>query len=197
MKRFNKLVLFLFTAAAAILLVYFSENRAFAAENTTSNWRSIYDVVLMWVNFGILVFVIIKFGKTPLMNFLHGRKIELTIELEQLEEQKQNIDGKVKDINKKIKESDIRLDELKEKSVRKGEKERQKIIEEAHLQSKLMLEDSKRKADNHIKQAKLAFRSELIDAAFDLATQRIPSVITDKDNDKLTNLYINSLQGKT
>ena len=46
---------------------------AFAA-GETGGWRSTYDEIMRWLNFGIFVLVIVKFARIPLANFLKGRK---------------------------------------------------------------------------------------------------------------------------
>ena len=44
---------------------------------------------MMWVNFLILVFLAFKFGKAPIMEFLKGRKLEISEEINQIEEDNQ------------------------------------------------------------------------------------------------------------
>ena len=63
MKKFNIKILFCCYIIVSVLSLLFLRNERF--------W---YDLVLRYFNFGIIVFVFIKYAKTPLMNFLWGQK---------------------------------------------------------------------------------------------------------------------------
>ncbi len=162
---------------------------ALAAEST---WRAMYDPIMMCLNFGILAFLLVKYGKTPILNFLQGKKEELAREIDRIEEEKEKILNKIKETNKEIDESDVYFAKMKERIVKEGEKKKQKIIQEAQEQSRIMLETTKRKIDNQIVQARNMFKSELVDAAIALAMEKLPKVITPKDNQKLVDYYLAS-----
>lgn len=189
MKCANKIVLVFCYIIAGILSLHFVGHEAFAAEKASS-WRPIYDLILRWINFGIIVFLVVKYAKTPLMNFLRGQKEKLAREIKRLENKQQGISANIEETLKTIDESEVRFAELKERIVRQGEKKKEAIIQTAQKQSKMMLEDAKRRIDTYFIQAKNKFRAEMIDRAIDLAIERIPKEITAEDNEKLTIEYI-------
>ena len=189
MKCVNKIVLIFCYIIAGILSLHFLGHEAFAAEKASS-WRPIYDLILRWINFGIIVFLLVKYAKTPLMNFLRGQKEKLAREIKRLENKQQGISANIEETLKTIDESEVRFAELKERVVRQGEKKKEAIIQTAQKQSKMMLEDAKRRIDTYFIQAKNKFRAEMIDRAIDLAIERIPKEITAEDNEKLTIEYI-------
>lgn len=189
MKCANKIVLVFCYIIAGILSLHFVGHEAFAAEKASS-WRPIYDLILRWINFGIIVFLVVKYAKTPLMNFLRGQKEKLAREIKRLENKQQGISANIEETLKTIDESEVRFAELKERIVRQGEKKKEAIIQTAQKQSKMMLEDAKRRIDTYFIQAKNKFRAEMIDSAIDLAIERIPKEITAEDNEKLTIEYI-------
>ena len=160
------------------------------AENTSGTWRSTYDGILLWVNFFIIVFLVVKFGKTPLMNFLRSQKEKLSEEISRIEEEKNNTCAGIKNAHEKIEKNKIHLEELKKRFIRQGETEKKKILEDANQQSMLMIENAKQKIEARIQQKKDAFRSEMIDAAFDMANKKIPQVINEEDNKKLVDIYL-------
>ncbi|MEJ2657617.1 MAG: ATP synthase F0 subunit B [Desulfobacterales bacterium] len=141
---------------------------------------------LLW----IIAFVIVKYGKTPIMNFLRGQKDKLAQEINRLEAEKEAVDGKIKETMKAVDESEIRFSELKDRIVQQGEKKKAEIIETAQNHSKIMIEDAKRRIDTHFLQAKNKFRSELIDKAIDMALERLPGQITPEDNEKFTRQFL-------
>ncbi len=66
MKRGHRTIL---TTAAWVVLMGLISTEAMAAE-ASGDWRSTYDTVMMWINFGILAFVIVKFGREPMKDVL-------------------------------------------------------------------------------------------------------------------------------
>jgi F-type H+-transporting ATPase subunit b len=176
---------------AVVLSLHLLGHEAFAAEES-SNWRPMYDLIMRYINFGIIVFVIIKYGKTPIMNFLRGQKEKLAQEIKRLEDEKQDVASQVKEMVKTIDESEERFEELKQRIVDQGEKKKTEIIQAAQAHSELMIVDAKRRIESHFLQAKHDFRAELIDAAVDLALERFPKEMTPEDDEKFTREFLTS-----
>ncbi|HUT44571.1 MAG TPA: ATP synthase F0 subunit B [Desulfobacterales bacterium] len=191
MKYMDKIGGKFFYLIAIVLSLHFLGHDALAAEKS-SGWRPMYDLSLRWINFGIIAFLIVKYGKTPIMNFLRGQKDKLAQEINQLENVKEDANAKIKEALKTVDESEVRFSELKDRIIQQGEKKKTEIIESAQNQSKMMLEDSKRRIDTYFLQAKNEFRAELIDRAMDMAMERLPREVTPEDNDKFTRIFLES-----
>jgi F-type H+-transporting ATPase subunit b len=189
MKSFNMVIRPLFRWVTGIMILHFLGPEALAADNT-HHWRSIYDLVLMWLNFGILVFILVKLGKNPLRKFLRERKEDLEREIKRVEEERDGAAKKVKETLQQLEESKIRLVEIKEKIVKQGEKKKQEIIQDAQQESRILLSEAKRKIDYQILKAKDEIQAELVDAAVTLSIERLPREITEKDNHKFIDQYI-------
>ena len=174
----------------SVVAILFFATQALASEGT-AGWRSIYDVVMKWVNFGIFAFLMIKFLKEPLRKFFAGRKTELANQIDALEKEKEEIIRSIDSTQKELEGSGARLAALKEKVTHRGEREKAAMITEAQDQSRIMLESAQRKVAYRIKQAKANFRSELIDSAVNAAMEQLPSQVTDADNKKLLQLFLN------
>ncbi len=156
----------------------------------SSGWRAIYDIVMKWVNFGIFVFVLVRFGKTPVMNFLNKRKDDLAEEIGLLEEEKDRFVDKLQETRVQIEEGEARMSLIKERIIQQGENEKNRIIEDARHQSLLMIEDSKKKAGSLILQAKDQLLAELVDDAVELALERFPKEVNENDDHKLFNNFL-------
>ena len=191
MKCVNKLTPIFSGVTTLLLTLHLFGYGAFAAEES-SGWRSTYDQILLWINFGIIVFVLNKYAKTPLLNFLKGQKDKLAKEIKKLEDKKEDVAEKVKETQRALDESEVRFKDLKERIVQQGERKKQDIIESAKSQSRTMLEDANRKIDSYILSSKNVFKAELIDAAIELAMERLPKEITDEDNEQFIAQYLSS-----
>ena len=191
MKYLSKLLWACAGLLAAMLSLHLLSLDGYAAEGS-SNWRPTYDLIMRWINFGIIVFVVYKYARKPFMNFLRGRKEKVAEEFEALETRKEEMIDRINQTQKDIEESDVRFEELKERIIQQGEKKKAEIIESAKNHSKMMFEDSKRRIGTHFLHAKSEFKAELIDRAMDMAMERLPREITPEDNDKFTRLFLES-----
>lgn len=191
MKTRNSRLRLLSQAISVAMLLHFLGSEALATENT-SHWRSIYDLVLMYLNFGIFAFLLIKFVRRPLMNFLGERKEQIEREVKRVEEERDRADQQVKETLKQLEESRDRFAEIKGKIIKRGEKKKQEIIQDAKQESEILLSEAKRRIDNQILKAKDQFQAELIDAAVAIALERLPGEITAKDNQRFLDQCITS-----
>ncbi len=160
------------------------------AADSSGEWRPTYDLIMMWLNFGILVFLLVKFTKAPIANFFKGQKEEVERDLHEAEEKYLVAQTKVAETQKLLDESDARLKEIKERILKQGEHKKQKIIASAMEESRSLLEEARRRVDNQIVLARSKFRSELIDAAINVAMVKLPGQVTKDDDRKMIDQYI-------
>ncbi len=173
----------------------FTEVIALAAEGR-STWRVTYDAVMVWVNFAIFAFLLVKFLKAPLMNFLNGRKDELALEINQLEERRNRISRKIYETQQLFKESEARFEDIQARIIAEGETKKTELIESAQRESRLMMEQAKVRIENQIVQARAKFKSEIVDMAISLAMERLPEVITESDQQHLLDRYVEHASAK-
>jgi F-type H+-transporting ATPase subunit b len=162
-----------------------------AAEGEAT-WRGTYDVIMMWINFGILAFLLVKFARAPLMDLLKGEVKKTAAGLEQAREGKNRVDRDVQDTLKALENARERLRGVRERIVTEGQRQRQRIIESAQHESRLMLERTRQKIDHEIFQAHEQLRAEIIDRAVDAALERLPGLMTADDQKKWLETFIRS-----
>lgn len=191
-KKFAGICCFIF---AVVIGIHFLGSEASAADNS-GNWRPVFDLVMRWLNFGIIVFILAKYARTPIKDFLLSRREEIAREIEGIEAQKEEAEKKIQDTVRMLNESEIRFAKIKERIIQEGEKSRQKIIEDAQQESKILLESTKKRLANQLVDAKKTFQSELVDMAISLAMKRLPDEITTEDNQNFTNQFLASASVK-
>jgi len=167
------------------------------AEDGSGDWRPAYDLVMRWVNFGILVFLIVKYARKPLVNFFKEKSEDVKKEIETVENEKQEILGKIEEMKKQRDQSQERLEALKERIINQGKLKKQRIIESAHQESKILLQSAQRKIDSQILSAQQNIRAELIDQAVNIAMQKLPGEIAEKDNQRLYEQYLDNTASAT
>jgi F-type H+-transporting ATPase subunit b len=193
MKRLKKLNIILLVFLTVFVFIQIFCPVAFAEEEKAGNWRSTYDVIMLWVNFAILVFVIVKFGRAPLMNFLRGQKNQIEREIERLEKEKNGVIVQIRETEKRLEESEIRFESLKQRLMAQGEKEKDFIIEDAKQQSAIMIDSVQRKLNSQIISMREKIKGEMVDMAFDYVMERLPGEITENDNEKFVSEYMSSI----
>ena len=179
-------------ALSGLLLFY---SPAAAAEDP-GQWRPIYDMAMRWLNFGIIVFILVKFAREPVTSFLQNRRKEVQREIDALEEKKEAIEAQIQEALKILDESEIRFAAIKERIIKDGQRKKQKIIEDAERESQILLASTKNKIANKIAEAREAFREELVDMAISIAMQKLPQQITTEDNRKFTDRYLAGIAAK-
>lgn len=156
--------------------------------------RSTYDRVMLFVNSTILFVLLIKLVKNPLKDFLENRKLEITREIKQIEDEKKEWLDKIQSAKKDLDESEARFNRIKQRTTNQGEKKKEELIDSAKRQSEAMIDKAKQKIENDIAQAKNTLRSELVDAAMKLAEKNLPDQINENDEDKFIEEYLSGLE---
>jgi len=173
----------------ALTLVHLSAFEVLAAESS-DGWRPVFDLIMRWVNFLILAFLLIKFSRAPIKSFLEGKKEDIAREIEKLEADRNRILLDIDEHRKQIENSRERLSQLKKTIIAEGEKNKIKIIADAERESKILLESAKHKIESRISDARALLKAELVDEAVTIAMQKLPQTITDQDNQKFIDTFI-------
>jgi F-type H+-transporting ATPase subunit b len=185
-KKLGEICCFILAVVIGILLL---GTEASAADNS-GDWRPVFDLVMRWLNFGIIVFILVKYARTPIKDFLLSRRAEVAREIEMVEEKKEEANKKIQDAARMLDESEVRFTRVKERIIQEGETKKQKLIEDAQQESKILLESTMKKIQSQLLDAKRAFKSELVDTAISLAMKRLPDEITSEDNQNFTNQFL-------
>jgi F-type H+-transporting ATPase subunit b len=168
---------------------------ALAAEST-EDWRPLFDLIMRWLNFAIIAFVLFKFGRKPIKDFLANRREEIDYQIKKYEQQKEAAAEKVKEATTILDESTDRFEQIKQRIIKDGETKKQQIIEKAQQESRMLLEGAQRKIQNQIVEARNVIHSELIDTAIALAEKRLPDEITATDEQRLIEHYMEMTTSK-
>jgi F-type H+-transporting ATPase subunit b len=168
--------------ALGLLGVHLTAGIALAADG---GWRPTYDLVMRWLNFLILAGVIVRYARQPVKTFLQGRSAEVRIEIDALEEQKAAAVAEVSALRKRLVDSEARMAEMKTRLLADGERRKAALIEQAELESAMMLKDAERKIDGLLHHAQRSLRSEIVDGAIEMAMERLPKEIRTEDHQRL------------
>ena len=176
-----------------LLLLWIGIADALGAD-AASGWRPTYDLVMRWLNFGILVVLFFKYARKPLVSFLRGQASKIEKNIQGVEAEKDAIEARVKELEEKQAEGRKRFKAIEERIISHGELKKQKIIDDAKTESRLMIESAKRKMAFEIIAARQKLRDEIVDQAVDLAMQKLPQHMTDQDAHTVLQSNIEDIQ---
>ena len=156
----------------------------------TATWRPTYDLVMRWVNFLILVIIIVKFARKPFGDFIAGKQREVQSDVELLEEKRANAVALKKETEKEIETSSRKLADIRRNIIAQGEKRKKQIIQDANLEVEMLFKSVQAKIEGDIEQSKRRVKSDMVDRALELAMQRLPEMMTTQDDQQLISQFI-------
>ncbi len=147
--------------------------------------EDLWTDIMLFVNFGVMVFIFVRFAWKPLVNFLKG-------EGNKISEQLQTIEAEVKDARSRMEKESVRLKniteslkDITESIIAAGAREKESVIARAQILADKMVEDAKKEADFKMEAAKKRFREEMLEAAINITIDNIKHNITEEDDEKL------------
>jgi F-type H+-transporting ATPase subunit b len=161
---------------------------AFAAEGARG-WRPVYDVIMRWVNFAILVVLLVKVVGPLLTKFLSGQQTEIREKIERVQSEKNSVLDQVQEAQRSLENAESRL-EIRKRIIDMGELRKQQMIDEAREHSEMIMKHARIRIDNQINLARNLLLNEIVDLAVEKALNRLPEIITPADNDTLIEHYL-------
>ncbi len=177
---------------AVVILTAFGAGPVQAAEEAGS-WRETYDLVMRWVNFIILVAVIVYFGRRPVANLLAAQAERHASRIGLLEQQRDDALQRLAEAKRIYAEGQARFSDLHERIVAMGEQQREELIADARRQAELMIAGAQRRIASALRDARTRLRDEMVDLAAEKALQRLPAIVTSGDNDAFCLDFIDAI----
>jgi F-type H+-transporting ATPase subunit b len=177
----------IFLSACGISVVWAAETHG------GSSWRETYDPIMKWVNFAILLFVIVKYAGPPLMNFLRAQGRDIEREMAKIETYKAEILHQLKQVQQKLSQSDARMAEIRERIIEEGKRRKAALLQEAEAESQRLIASAAKKSEAYLLEAKRKLQEEMVDMATDRALELLPSIVKNEDREKMVASYLGQI----
>ena len=148
------------------------------------------------MNFAVLLALLIFLLRKPAAQFLNGRIKGIQEQLEDLEEKKKAAEKKLADYNERLAKLTEESEQIIAQYKQQGEAAREKILQEAEAAAKKLEEQARRTIDHEFNQAKKQLETEVLEKAIAKAEDKLKSRITDADQGKLIDEYLNEVVKK-
>lgn len=189
----NKSGMIVASSLAVVLYLLLNGPDAFAAEGLSPG-RKLWDNILLWVNFGILAFVFLRYAKKPLMGYLRGVQTEVEEELNEIKTRFNEAKSLMDVEEGKLKNIQARVDEIRENMLELGEREKERIIEEGRIAAEKMIQNARDYAQYRIDLARKALADEMVDLAFYMVEEKLTKGISEEENENLVNQFVSELE---
>ncbi len=148
------------------------------------------------MNFAVLAIVLFFVLRKPVAHFLNDRIRVIREQLSDLEQQKTEAENKLAEYNERLSALSKEADNIIEQYRQQGESLREKILQDAETAAAKMEEQARKNIENEFAQAKLQLETEIFEKAVAKAEDKLKNVITDSDQDRLVQEYLDKVVTK-
>ena len=149
-----------------------------------------FTMILQWINFGILLFFLSKVLYKPLLNVLDKRRAMVEGEIAEAKKKKD-------EAQEIFREYQSRLDDLKaegrkivEDARRQAVIEKDKILDSASAEAKLIIENSRLEIEAHTLEARDEIKRQVADLVVECASKVIEREVREEDHQKYIEDFI-------
>ncbi|MBM7690684.1 F-type H+-transporting ATPase subunit b [Peribacillus deserti] len=149
------------------------------------------DIIFQLIMFIILLALIKKFAFGPLMGIMKERESHIAGEIEAAENSRAEAKKALEEQRELIKQSRTEAAQLIENARKQGDAQREEIIAAARAESERMKESAKVEIEHQKEQAIAALREQVASLSVMIASKVIERELSEADQQKLINEYIN------
>lgn len=154
---------------------------------------------LIWwtVNFLVLLIILYKLLRKPIVSFLQNRREVIQREYEELLRKKREAEAQYLELQAKLKDMEDEAKQILQNYIEQGQKEKERIIKEAEEQAKRIMEQADLYIKHELEKAKEVLRKELAQEVIKLTEERLLKGLTIEDHKRIFREVVESLKGST
>lgn len=177
------------------LLMLLVASTCFAAGLKTgkSTFWVVWNNGWRFLNFGILVYFLVKWLREPLASYLKSYRELISKEIENAESAEERAEREYREAQKRLEELDSEIARMHELAIKQGTAEREKIIADARMHADGIIERAKITAFMMVEEAKKKLLGELVETIIKTAEEKISKSITDQDQQRLVENYVKDI----
>ena len=152
---------------------------------------ALMDLLARFINFALLVIILaVVLKKANALGFFSDRAEEIKKRMERLQQEKEEAESRYQEVQRKLKEFEKEKESILAEARKDGEAEKAKIISEAERRVAQMLEQVESTVQQEVEDAKGRLREEVADLAAEKAREIISRELSEDDQDRLVNEFI-------
>ncbi len=152
--------------------------------------QQIRDLLWWAVNFLVLIIILVKWGREPLVNTFRSRRENIENEYKELSDKRAEAEVKYREYEKKLATLEEEAKKILEAFIEQGQKEKERIIKEAHETAERIKQQAEFYVQQELEKAREELRKEVAELSVKLAEQIIKEKITPEDHKRLVQEFI-------
>lgn len=169
----------------------------FASEEGAGAHTSLFkDYLWKIINFGILAFILFKFGRKPLQSFLKQRAELIEKTLKEAQQAKEAAQKALQEVEERLKTKDKEIEDIISASRRSGEEARESLIQQGDRLKEKILEQARVNIEYELKSAKEAIKAEAVEIAMELAEKKLKERLTKEEQKRLLEESLAKIGGR-
>jgi F-type H+-transporting ATPase subunit b len=146
------------------------------------------------INFALLVFLLVKFARRPLQDYLQQRHERIKNELEEATTLRRKAADQLARVSARLANLDLEIAEIKEGVARDAQEERLRLISSAEKEAERIIEMAEKTMSRELARAKRKLETEAASAAMAAAESILKQQLTDADRRRVYAEYISQLK---
>ncbi len=145
------------------------------------------------MNFVVLLAALIFILRKPISQALSSRIKSIKEQLESLETQKAEAEKKLAQYNEKLSQLESEAEKIVQGYIQQGNEAKAKILKEAEATAEKLQVQAKRNIEHEFSKARQELQRDVVEKSLAQAEEMLKKTITDKDQDKLVNEYLDKV----
>jgi F-type H+-transporting ATPase subunit b len=148
---------------------------------------------LQLLNFGVLLFILIRFGGKAIIKSLRERHEQLKADMEEASRLRTAAELRFKEQEKRLQNLEQELEAMRQAILKEAEHEKARIIAAAEEKAKRVQDETRFQLEQQVKEAELRFRGEVAQAALKIADELLRRSIHSGDEQRLVRGFVSEL----
>jgi F-type H+-transporting ATPase subunit b len=150
-------------------------------------------LALQLFNFGVLLFIMIKFGGGAINKALRGRHDKMKLDLDEAQRMRAEAEARLKEQEARLSNLQKDLADLRQSMKDSADAEKKRLIELSEARALRIAEETSFLLDQQVKQAELSFKAEVANAAARIAEEIVRRSVNTSDQQRLVSTFVSDV----
>ena len=158
--------------------------------------ESPWSLLFKFINFAVMLGILLKFAAKPFKDFLRNRQAAIKEKVDEADRLLKEAESLKGTYEEKLAQLDREIETFRKWALEEAEKEKAKILAEAHAMAGRIREQAQLAYDQELEDAMATVRAEIARRTLVTAEQTIRQIFKEEDHNKMVDEFIEKLRGR-
>jgi F-type H+-transporting ATPase subunit b len=158
--------------------------------------ESPWSLLFKFINFAVMLGILLKFAAKPFKDFLRNRQAAIKEKVDEAHRLLKEAESLKGTYQEKLAQLDREIETFRKWALEEAEKEKAKILAEAHAMAGRIREQAQLAYDQELEDAMATVRAEIARRTLVTAEQTIRQIFKEEDHNKMVDEFIEKLRGR-